>query len=191
MGRTPKDSIPPDLRWQIFERDDYVCHYCGRRAPLSVDHIVPESKGGKLELDNLISACGSCNSRKGTMSYEDFLFHIETEFAFGYIIRTKRSFSITDEFMIELYQHTSIGVHLRLAENDGFCILIPGNPNGSRKNRWFFLPGKAAPEIYSEAIRSLRSLKLYAKAERLVATARERFPASYVLIDPVPVRKSR
>lgn len=62
----PKAEIPPRIRWAVWERDDFTCQHCGARRYLSVDHIIPESKGGTLTLDNLQTLCRSCNSRKGT-----------------------------------------------------------------------------------------------------------------------------
>jgi 5-methylcytosine-specific restriction endonuclease McrA len=53
-------------RKEVFIRDDYTCQYCGRRGTdLTIDHIVPRSKGGLHTWDNLVSACRSCNHRKG------------------------------------------------------------------------------------------------------------------------------
>jgi len=60
-----KTPIPPELRWQIWERDNFECQMCGARTFLSIDHIFPESKGGDLSLDNLQTLCKSCNSKKG------------------------------------------------------------------------------------------------------------------------------
>lgn len=62
-------------RWQdrrsriaplVFSRDGGVCALCGQPAVnATVDHIVPLSRGGSDDLDNLQTACSSCNSRKG------------------------------------------------------------------------------------------------------------------------------
>lgn len=60
-----KTPIPAGLRWEVWQRDDFTCRQCGSRADLAVDHIIPESKGGPLELENLQTLCRSCNSRKG------------------------------------------------------------------------------------------------------------------------------
>lgn len=60
-----KDRIPNDLRWQVFLRDDFRCKHCGVRDNLAVDHIIPESRGGTLDFDNLQTLCKPCNSRKG------------------------------------------------------------------------------------------------------------------------------
>lgn len=56
------------LRFRILERDGFRCRYCGARASdgavLQVDHIHPASKGGKTQLENLITACFECNAGK-------------------------------------------------------------------------------------------------------------------------------
>ena len=65
-GLYSKKPIPPDIRWQVWERDNFTCQDCGSRKKLEVDHIYPESKGGVLELSNLQTLCKSCNSSKGS-----------------------------------------------------------------------------------------------------------------------------
>lgn len=64
-GRSKKEPIPPDIRWAVWERDNFTCKHCGSRKNLTVDHIVPESKGGKMTMENAQTLCKSCNSRKG------------------------------------------------------------------------------------------------------------------------------
>ncbi len=61
-----KSRVPVPLRWAVWERDDFTCLRCHERQYLTVDHIIPESKGGKTELNNLQTLCKSCNSRKST-----------------------------------------------------------------------------------------------------------------------------
>lgn len=60
-----KERIPDDVRWAVWERDNFTCQKCGSRKRLEVDHIYPEAKGGKATLDNCQTLCKSCNSRKG------------------------------------------------------------------------------------------------------------------------------
>lgn len=56
------------LRTQVFERDNFTCRYCGvtdyPRGWLVADHVVPEPDG-PTTLENLVTACRPCNSRKG------------------------------------------------------------------------------------------------------------------------------
>lgn len=60
-----KQPIPRQLRWQVWERDNFTCVHCGTRRNLTIDHIKPEFAGGTPEIDNLQTLCGPCNSRKG------------------------------------------------------------------------------------------------------------------------------
>ena len=60
-----KQLIPNELRWEIWDRDNFTCAVCGSRRNLTIDHIVPERRGGTLNPSNLQTLCKSCNSRKG------------------------------------------------------------------------------------------------------------------------------
>jgi len=52
-------------RNNIFKRDGYECQYCGYEKDLTLDHLIPRSKGGQSNWKNLVTACKSCNARKG------------------------------------------------------------------------------------------------------------------------------
>ncbi len=63
-------------RLQIFERDEYRCHYCNKqltRFTATLDHIQPVSEGGDNSADNLITACLHCNSRRGSRPVMDMI----------------------------------------------------------------------------------------------------------------------
>jgi 5-methylcytosine-specific restriction endonuclease McrA len=49
----------------IMKRDGYKCLYCGCIENLTLDHIMPQSRGGNNEWTNLATCCGSCNVKKG------------------------------------------------------------------------------------------------------------------------------
>ncbi len=55
-------------RKNILLRDRYTCQFCGRVLPaseLTLDHVVPRSRGGHTDWDNLVACCHSCNNLKG------------------------------------------------------------------------------------------------------------------------------
>ena len=52
-------------RENIFIRDKYICQYCGNQAE-SIDHVIPKSKGGLTNWENVVTSCRSCNSSKGS-----------------------------------------------------------------------------------------------------------------------------
>lgn len=60
-----KKKIGQSIARKVFEKDQYRCVTCGGFKDLCVDHIIPESKGGTLDLENLQTLCRSCNSKKG------------------------------------------------------------------------------------------------------------------------------
>jgi 5-methylcytosine-specific restriction endonuclease McrA len=58
-------------RKNILRRDRYRCQYCGSRENLTVDHIIPRSRGGRDTWENLVTACTRCNNRKGNRTPEE------------------------------------------------------------------------------------------------------------------------
>jgi 5-methylcytosine-specific restriction endonuclease McrA len=64
--RVPRDTQRRKItRRAVFARDDWTCQYCGSRQQLTVDHVIPRSKGGGSTWDNIVAACAPCNRRKG------------------------------------------------------------------------------------------------------------------------------
>ncbi len=62
----------PLTRQEVFLRDGYTCQYCGRKTrDLTLDHVIPRSRGGLDTWDNLVSACRPCNHRKGGRTPEE------------------------------------------------------------------------------------------------------------------------
>lgn len=86
--------VPRRFRRQVtntflFARDHYTCQYCARhqhalrtRECLTRDHVIPQSRGGSNAWENVVTACSSCNTRKGSHLPEEIgmlLQHAPTE----------------------------------------------------------------------------------------------------------------
>ncbi len=64
----PAARRPAFTRFNVFLRDSFACQYCGQAMPtqdLTFDHVIPRSRGGRTTWDNVVTACGPCNLRKG------------------------------------------------------------------------------------------------------------------------------
>ncbi|NQU25477.1 MAG: HNH endonuclease [Candidatus Nealsonbacteria bacterium] len=67
FDRVPRQKLHLNRR-AVLARDESVCQYCGRHFPLhqlSVDHVIPQSRNGKTEWENVVCACLACNAKKG------------------------------------------------------------------------------------------------------------------------------
>jgi 5-methylcytosine-specific restriction endonuclease McrA len=65
-------KVPRDIhrrritRKAVLARDGWTCQYCGRTRPsLTVDHVIPRSRGGPSVWENIVASCAPCNRRKG------------------------------------------------------------------------------------------------------------------------------
>ena len=56
---------PNFTRFNVFLRDKFSCQYCGSQDELTFDHLLPRSKGGVTNWDNVVTACSACNVKKG------------------------------------------------------------------------------------------------------------------------------
>jgi len=57
-------------RSRLFKRDNHQCGYCGSKKNLTIDHILPKSKGGGNTWTNLVTCCSPCNRTKGDRTPE-------------------------------------------------------------------------------------------------------------------------
>jgi len=65
LVKRPRPRVKLSRR-EIFARDRHTCQYCGTSSrDLTIDHITPKHRGGRHEWENLVTACRSCNHRKG------------------------------------------------------------------------------------------------------------------------------
>ena len=61
-------------RCEIFERDKWICQYCGEKVTsenVTLDHFIPQSKGGQHNKENLKTCCLICNGIKSVKTYEE------------------------------------------------------------------------------------------------------------------------
>lgn len=65
---------------EMYERDFHMCMYCFDKAN-TLDHVVPLSNGGSDMADNIVAACKSCNSSKGSKTLVEWFLFNKREFA--------------------------------------------------------------------------------------------------------------
>jgi 5-methylcytosine-specific restriction endonuclease McrA len=72
-ANTPLDEMLTSTEWlAILTEHNGHCHYCSKKAKLTLDHVIPLSKGGKHSKDNVVPACAHCNSSKGSKTLEEW-----------------------------------------------------------------------------------------------------------------------
>jgi len=79
--RVPKTRVRLSRR-NLFARDANRCQYCGRRfrtSDLSIDHLIPRSRGGHTIWNNVVCACLECNVRKGGRTPAEAGLHLVRE----------------------------------------------------------------------------------------------------------------
>ena len=70
----PAERRPAFTRFNVFLRDRFTCQYCGRHCAsdhLSIDHVLPRSRGGATNWENCVLACVSCNARKADRTLKE------------------------------------------------------------------------------------------------------------------------
>ena len=65
-----RNSNPNFTRFNVFLRDKFSCQYCGSNHELTFDHLLPRSRGGKTDWNNVVTACSTCNVKKGGRLFE-------------------------------------------------------------------------------------------------------------------------
>ena len=58
-------------RRNVLRRDGHRCQYCGGTERLTIDHVLPKSRGGPDAWENLVAACVPCNNRKGNKTPDE------------------------------------------------------------------------------------------------------------------------
>jgi 5-methylcytosine-specific restriction endonuclease McrA len=74
--RVPRDNTRRRItRRAVFARDSWTCQYCGRTSHLTVDHVLPRSRGGESVWENIVTSCAPCNRRKGDRTPVEVQMH--------------------------------------------------------------------------------------------------------------------
>jgi 5-methylcytosine-specific restriction endonuclease McrA len=75
--RIPRDVHGRKItRKAVLARDAYTCQYCGHEASgLTVDHVIPRSRGGESSWDNIVASCAPCNRKKGNRLPREVSMH--------------------------------------------------------------------------------------------------------------------
>ena len=74
--RVPRDTHKRRItRRAVFARDGWTCQYCGSRSNLTVDHVIPRSKGGASSWENIVASCAPCNRKKGNRLPREVSMH--------------------------------------------------------------------------------------------------------------------
>ena len=78
--RVPRAIKRKISRRALFARDGWRCVYCGDgTSRLTLDHVVPRSRGGDSVWENVVTACGPCNLRKGDRLLEETPMHLKRQ----------------------------------------------------------------------------------------------------------------
>jgi len=94
----------PFTKKNIFIRDRFKCQYCGSNNELTIDHVIPVSKGGKSSFENCVSACKPCNNKKNDRTPSE---------AHMFLVKTPYAPTISEFFRIKM---KSMGMHKYLKE---------------------------------------------------------------------------
>lgn len=75
--RKSQRQIDQWITWEVFKRDGYRCRYCGKEAPLTVDHVILWEQGGATVVDNLLACCRKDNKLRGNLEYDKWIYSQE------------------------------------------------------------------------------------------------------------------
>jgi len=104
--RVPRVALQP-TRSNILLRDEDTCQYCGKRTrDLTLDHIIPRSRGGQSTWENLVASCKACNGRKGNRLLKEVNMHLlrpprplTQEYAGVFLLRYPKLREAYEEFL--------------------------------------------------------------------------------------------
>lgn len=105
--RVPRVALQPS-RSNILLRDEETCQYCGKRTrELTLDHIIPRSRGGQSTWENLVACCKYCNGKKGSHLLKEVNMHLlrpprplTQEYAGFFLLRYPKLRQAYEEFIL-------------------------------------------------------------------------------------------
>src|SRR5579883_3209698 len=105
--RVPRVALQPS-RANILLRDEETCQYCGKRSrDLTLDHIIPRSRGGQSTWENLVACCKPCNGKKGNRLLKEVNMRLlrqphplTQEYAGLFLLRYPKLREAYEEFMM-------------------------------------------------------------------------------------------
>jgi len=101
-----RNQKSPCNRENIYKRDDHTCVYCEKRKnklELTLDHVIPQSKGGENSWENLVTACKPCNSEKADLELSEFTNKDIDPKRPHYLMLLKHQFHIPEEWKPYLF----------------------------------------------------------------------------------------
>jgi 5-methylcytosine-specific restriction endonuclease McrA len=70
----------PFSKKNVIVRDGFKCAYCGNdKERLTIDHIIPKSRGGKTDFENCVSSCRPCNNKKGNKTPNEARMYLKVK----------------------------------------------------------------------------------------------------------------
>jgi 5-methylcytosine-specific restriction endonuclease McrA len=105
--RIPRLALQP-TRANILLRDEDTCQYCGKRTrELTLDHVIPRSRGGQSTWENLVASCRACNGKKGNRLLKELNMHLlrqprplTQEYAGVFLLRYPKLREAYEEFLL-------------------------------------------------------------------------------------------
>lgn len=90
----------PLSRENIYKRDNFTCVYCGaqNKKRFTLDHVIPQSKGGPNIWNNLVTACWGCNNEKADLTLEEYGKPIPSPKRPHYLMLLKQIYNIPDSW---------------------------------------------------------------------------------------------
>ncbi|MFT6972203.1 MAG: 5-methylcytosine-specific restriction endonuclease McrA [Roseivirga sp.] len=89
-------------RQNVFKRDLHKCQYCGSNKDLTLDHVLPKSRGGATSWQNLVAACKRCNSAKGNKTPQEALMPLpKAPFKPSYIMFVRNFSGLSSEHWLK------------------------------------------------------------------------------------------